>query len=191
MPGELSLLRPYNYSEVRQSGHINYRFTTDRHISYLVYFTDAGAYFPEHPEFNQEIVTFGFGPVTPIFKGYFVSESGESLIINRIDTRVKDTLFQILLDTIAAYPQKAIFIMCDTMDGKHPCRNNLFNKWFSEFEKKFPGRAFKYNNEIVSPTNDPNDCAKLLLLIPGTCVLHDKIVNAFMSLDDELESKGF
>jgi hypothetical protein len=73
-------------------------------------------------------------------------------------------------------------------DGKHFCRNSLFHKWFKEFEKEFPAKISKYNNEICSPEGD---CAKLIMLIPNSCMYHAQIKEAFISLDDDLKAKGY
>lgn len=146
------------------------------------------SYFPEYPNFNKDIVTFGFGPSHPISKGIFLNSEGQRSVVCKHDPRVKHTLFRIILDTLEAFPKRSIFIMCDMMDRKHFCRNSLFQKWFVEFEKEFPSKISKYNTEVCNPDGD---CAKLIMLIPNLCAYHTQIREAFLSIDSDLKAKGY
>jgi hypothetical protein len=188
MPKELSSLKPYSYQEVHRSHFVTYQFVTDKSIAYQVYFQSGDGYFPEYPDFNQDIVTFGFGPENPAPKGTLFLKSAIPQKIVRFDNRIRDTLFTILLDSFTAFPQRSVFIMCDMHDGRQLCRNTLFNKWFSDFERIVAGRISKYNTEIPGPDGD---AALLMLLVPDTCLLREKVIDAFLCLNDDLISKGY
>jgi hypothetical protein len=72
-PEELGSLRAYEYTlEYRDNGE-EYLFKTASGAHYSCYFTDASGYFEEYPLIKDDIVSFGFGLVSPS-KGFFVEK---------------------------------------------------------------------------------------------------------------------
>jgi hypothetical protein len=178
-PEELGSLRAYEYTlEYRDNGE-EYLFKTASGAHYSCYFTDASGYFEEYPLIKDDIVSFGFGLVSPS-KGFFVEKH---------NTRIKETIFHILLQANNTYPDRSFFVMYSTRDGKQRNRKITFDKWYNDYCNLVSGRVTRIS--IISPCTDGNFTFNMMMLVPNTCSKLELIKSTCIEIKDEFISKGY
>lgn len=172
---ESNSLNPYKYFSNKSSSR-TYSFFSNSGSEFSAYFIDGSDYFPDYPAFNYNILSFGFS---------LIKDSGFK---QERDTRIRDTIISIITEFLIVHPETALFTVCDTSDNKHAFRNQLFSKWFSQFNPVFDLKFSKYNLRIC---NEDGECAYCSLIIHKDCSRHEEIKNAFLNLDNDLTEKGY
>ncbi|MCF0057251.1 DUF6169 family protein [Dyadobacter sp. CY356] len=104
------------------------------------------------------------------------------------DKRIRDTIITIVGDYLMLHPETALFIVCDTSDNRHVFRNNLFLKWFDQFNPIYNLNFSKYDLRIC---NEDDDCAYCSLIMNRNCIEYLNIKKAFLNLDNDLIAKGY
>lgn len=117
---ESSLQLPYS---IEERENWNYTFTTKHGIRYHAYFIDVSYL---HPEF-EEVYTFNIEP--------------EADTPHPIDVRIALTAADIL-KRFFVIKERAMLMVCDSMDGKEQKRELLFSRWFGRYND---GCIIKYD----------------------------------------------
>ena len=89
-PEELGSLRAYDYTAEDSDNCEEYIFKTDSGALYSCYFINASGYFEDYPLIKNDIVTFGFGLISPS-KGFFVEKRFEARFSARISVQLPST----------------------------------------------------------------------------------------------------
>lgn len=175
MPEESNSLSPYKYS-LHHSLSRSYTFFSDSGSEFSACFIDGSSYFPDYPAFNNNVLSFGFSLIKASEKKW------------QKDNRIRDTIISIIADFLIMYSETALFVVCDTSDNKHAFRNQLFSKWFDQFNSVFNLKFSKYNLRICNGDGDGAFCS---LIIHKNCGQYVEIKTAFLNLDDDLIAKGY
>ena len=179
MPEELSSLRAYECTiEYRNNGE-EYFFKTESGAYYSCYFANASGYFEEYPLIKDDIVTFGFGLLSPS-KGFFVEKH---------DPRIKETIFYILIQAAETYPERSFFVMYSTDEGRQRNRKVTFDRWYNDYCKLVGGAVTKIS--ISAPTIDGSFIFNMMMLVPNTCSKLELIKSTCIEIKDEFISKGY
>ena len=178
MPEELGSLKPYKYTVEYRDGDVEYYFKTGSDVFYSCYFTSASGYFDAYPLIKDDIVTFGFRPTT-FSKGFFMK---------KYDARIKQTIFQILMDVVRKHPEWSILVMYDTQDGRQRNRKIAFNRWYNEYCNLVSSRVTRIS--ILAQGFDGSSF-NLMMLVPNTCSKLELIKSTCIEIKDEFISKGY
>lgn len=179
-----SSLNPYEFV----SRNLDYAFTTDTGIEYLVYFADSAGNFDSYPpEIKENILTFGFFPRQET-KGFFVDENGKKIRSRSLDPRIKDTVIHIIQEFMLVFPEKSVVSICDNNDLREQCRHELFKKWFADINGLMEIPVTKYDSEIRGAVKL---YAYASIMIRNDNPLHDGMRDAFYGISDDLISKGY
>lgn len=122
---ESSLQRPY---EVVKNKDWDYSFQTKHGIIYHAYFIEFSNY---HPAFS-DVYTFNIEP--------------EADKPHPLDVRISVTVVSIL-QSFFRDKQRAMLMVCDSLDGKEEKRKNLFDRWFKKYND---GNIRKYDASAVT-----------------------------------------
>ena len=84
MQEESGLLNPYNFIGY----NLGYTFLTDKRIEYFAYFIETSGYFTNYPEFDKDILSFGFAPRQSRSEAYYLNTEGCQKREKSLDMRV-------------------------------------------------------------------------------------------------------
>lgn len=177
-----SSLNPYEHF----SRNLNYTFTTSSGIEYYVYFTETSGYFEHVPEINDDIVTFGFHPLTDDSEGFFYDPATGIKRKSRIDLRVSDTIASIIHDFLFTYPYKCPSFLCDDTDGREKCRQKLFRKWANYFPRFAELPSSIYENRVYDKRSVYGEAG---LIVRNDHPRHELIRDSFINLSNILIEK--
>jgi hypothetical protein len=177
---ELNSSRPYEYLVSQFEEEESYLFVTNSGVEYTCYFLNASAYFEDYPLIKDDIVTFGFRPLKPSSKGFFV---------DRHDPKIKETIVAILHKSVKKHPEGCIFIMFDAKDGRQRNRKIIFNTWYNDYCAQFPKQVTKLS--ISASGLDHSGQYDMIMLVPNTCQKLAAMKETFIEIRDELISKGY
>lgn len=121
----LNSQHPY---EIREEAQWNYSFTTKHGIVYHAYFIEFSNY---HAAFT-DVYTFNIEP--------------ESDVPHPIDNRIAHTIIYIL-KRFFSVKEHAMLMVCDNLDGKERKREQLFARWFMQYND---GSLLKYDASTSS-----------------------------------------
>jgi hypothetical protein len=175
-------LNPYEHF----SKNLNYTFTTSNGIEYFVYFTETSGYFEHIPEINDDIVTFGFYPLTDESEGFFYDPKTGIKRKQRFDMRVSDTIGSIIQEFLFTYPYKCPSFLCDDTDRRDKCRQKLFRKWAQSFSRFIEMPSTVYENQIYDKRTIYGDAG---IIVRNDHPRHALIRDSFMNLSSVLVGK--
>lgn len=133
---------PSPYKTTNKDGY--YVFTTTLGLEYSCIFTSANHLLsPVVGVYDIEVHTFDF------FNNFqHKKEKGQKRVA---DKRVSATIKHLLSEFFITSPNRVIIFVCDSVDNRGKCRNNLFMKWFEN-----AGGEYKCQNiEIEMPSIEP------------------------------------
>jgi hypothetical protein len=181
MPEGLGSLKPYEFTvNCRKKEEEEYFFQTASGTSYICYFLSASGYFEDYPSIKDNIVTFGFRPLSQLSKGSFIDGH---------DRRIKETIFCILTHATARRPERYLLVMYETSDGKQRNRKITFNCWYNEYCALVNNQVTRIS--IIAPNIEGDDTFSLMVFVPSTCSKLELIKNTFIEIKDEFISKGY
>lgn len=111
------MIHPYQLKETDQ---LTYQFTTDRGVTYLLYFLDYGYMFEDYPLIAKNVYTFNID----------VIEGAEFGLL--IDERIGLTVVEAIRLFFEAFNNVAIYI-CDSADNRQLARKRKFDLWFWKY----------------------------------------------------------
>ncbi|MBO9613530.1 MAG: hypothetical protein J7619_12580 [Dyadobacter sp.] len=132
MQKESDFLNPY---EVVTDDQDCYWFLTESGVCYRAAFIKSYGYFYRYPQFDHQVVTFSFRPYKEDqqpFEGIPKSTSYSS------QTRIRDTIIWLLLESFRLHPEKSIVFICESCDKLAACRQRLFDRWFRQAHRLLP-----------------------------------------------------
>ena len=104
---------PYSYIPHKKG----YFFVTDNKSKYFFYFLSDPELYRDFPKVKNYIFNFGF----ELMEGKLMP-----------DKRISLTIRHIINNFFEKNPRSILTYTCESLDGKHHCRNRLFQKWYSE-----------------------------------------------------------
>ncbi|WP_409017675.1 DUF6169 family protein [Dyadobacter sp. CY323] len=109
--------------------------------------------------------------------------------MDKYDARIKATVFLILGQVIEMYPERSIFVMYDTQDGRQRNRKVAFNRWYNEYCNLLSERVTKIS--IIAPNIEGGNTFNLMMLVPNSCSKLELIKSTCIEIKDEFISKGY
>lgn len=146
MPKELSLSLPY---DVIRISSFKYEFVTDKQIVYEAYFNTSAGYFPDHPEFDQHILSFTFGPVGFQGEARLLSKDERFTLSKQIDRRVRNTIQYLLSEALKNPSIQGIIVIFDAHKDRQKCRHRLFGSWFRDALENIEFGVSKYDSDLA------------------------------------------
>ena len=119
------MLHPY---EIIEEAEWSYSFKTKHDIIYHAYFID---YSPYHSQF------------TDVFSFIIEPESDQP---HPIDNQIAVTVIFILKQFFSV-KERAMLMICDTLDGKEEKRKQLFNRWYDKYNIRHEIQKFDASAE--------------------------------------------
>lgn len=165
---------PYSYFSSGNEELTGTVFATDYGVKYFLYFTEGGGYFPDYPEFNNQIFMFGFKPAQNL---------------KRNDPSVKDTTLHFLTQYFKSKPETALIFVCDTADKRQDARYKMFDNWFKENLKISSEDPIIQKTDISFCDEDNTHCAHASLLVSINNPKITDITQAFQELGHNFKAK--
>lgn len=110
------MLLPYQLNETDK---FSYQFTTDRGVSYHIYFLDYSYMFDDYPAIAKHIYTFNIDVI-------------ETDIALLTDERIGITVVEVIRSFFENANNVAIYI-CDSIDNRQLARKRKFDLWFWKY----------------------------------------------------------
>lgn len=143
MQKESNFLNPY---EVVTDDQERYWFLAESGVCYNAAFVKSHGYFYHYPQFDHQVVSFSFKPYGEDqlpFKDIPRSEGYSS------QTRVRDTIIWLLLESLRLHPEISIIFICESCDELAACRQRLFDRWFRQAGRLVPHCISKYDTDFA------------------------------------------
>lgn len=170
MQKEFDFLNPY---EVVTDDQDRYWFITESGVCYSAAFIKSHGYFYLYPQFDHQVVTFSFKP-------YEVEDRTSLEGIQNGDryssqTRIRDTIIWLLLESFRLNPEKTIVFICESCDELAACRQRLFDRWFRQASRLVAHSISKYNTDFAGEGYGS-------IFIKNCNPYHDLIRDAFLGI---------
>lgn len=143
MQKESNFLNPY---EVVTDDQDRYWFLAESGICYSAAFVQSHGYFHRYPQFDHQVVTFSFKPFE---EEQITFESTPRNAGSSSQTRIRDTIIWLLLESFRLYPEKSIVFICESCDELAACRQRLFDRWFRQAGRLVPHCISKYDTDFA------------------------------------------
>ncbi|MEO6281800.1 MAG: DUF6169 family protein [Dyadobacter sp.] len=179
MREELGSLRSYEYTVEYRGEEEEYFFKTDSGAFYSCYFLNGSGYFDDYPLIKGDILTFGLRRIS----------RSEGFFVDKHDARIKETVIHILAQTFEANPERSLFVMYETMDGRQRNRKITFARWYNEACKLVSKEVTRIT--ISGASMWTADRFDMMLLVPNTCSKLEQIKITAIEIKDDLISKGY
>lgn len=171
MQKESSFLNPY---EVVTDDQDRYWFLAESGVCYSAAFVKSQGYFHHYPQFDHQVVTFSFKPYEEDqvpFEGVPMTAGYSS------QTRVRDTIIWLLLESFRRHPEISIVFICESCDKLAACRQRLFDRWFRQAGRLVPHCISKYDTDFAGEGYGS-------IFIDDYNPNHDLIRDAFLGISD-------
>lgn len=113
---------------------------------YNSFMQKESSFLNHYPQFDHQVVTFSFKPYgedqvpfesVPISVGY------------SSQTRVRNTIIWLLLESFRWHPEISIVFICESCDKLAACRQRLFDRWFRQAGQLVPHCISKYDTDFA------------------------------------------